>query len=85
MESKRAIISDCSCDWVVWPSSGVLKVQNLMPKGPEAEKVLKIVPDDASEWILPDQSGDNDSHKRSLEDFQAMHSPHPCGLSWEGE
>jgi hypothetical protein len=58
-----------SSDRVIGPSPGVFQIENLVTKGPETEKVVKIVPNDPPKRVLADEAGDNDSHGDTLRDF----------------
>lgn len=84
-EGKSTVMGDGANLGVVGPSSGILEVKNLMSKRTESKEVLDIVPDDTAKRVLTDQSSNNNPHGGTLEDFQTMHSPHPCGLSWVRE
>ena len=59
----RAIGADGGVDWVVRPSFGIFKVKYFVAELPEAGDVLEVIPRDAAERILPDQTCDDNPHR----------------------
>ena len=81
LEGEGAIVGDGSGFRVVGPGSGILEIQHLMSQGAESKKILEVVPDHPSKGVLSNQTGDDDSHPRTLKEPGPVdHHPHVCPI-----